>query len=104
MTHTPTPWRWWTSNSFLRLSSDVTGKDGDVLSAVTQGEDDPVLNISDADAEFIVRACNAHDELVTAADAMLAELLFRAEGYRSIPLSAAGKALRAALAKAKAQT
>lgn len=47
--------------------------------------------------------CNAHDELVTAADAMLAELLFRTEGYRSIPLSAAGRALRAAVAKAKPQ-
>ena len=30
---TPGPWRWWTSNSFRRLSSDATGKDGDVLYA-----------------------------------------------------------------------
>lgn len=30
---TPGPWRWWTSNSVRRLSSDATGKDGDVLYA-----------------------------------------------------------------------
>jgi len=28
---TPGPWEWWTSNSFLRLSSKATGKDGDVI-------------------------------------------------------------------------
>jgi hypothetical protein len=28
---TPGPWRWWTSNSWRRLSSDPSGKDGDVL-------------------------------------------------------------------------
>lgn len=26
--HTPGPWEWWTSNSFRRLSSKATGKDG----------------------------------------------------------------------------
>ena len=29
--YTPGPWKWWTSNSFLRLSSEATGKDGDVI-------------------------------------------------------------------------
>ena len=36
---TPGPWRWWTSCSFRRLSSEATGRDGDVLSAVTQRSD-----------------------------------------------------------------
>ena len=34
MSHTPGPWKWWTSCSFNRLSSDATGKDGDVLHGV----------------------------------------------------------------------
>lgn len=50
---TPGRWRWWTSNSMRRLSSDATGKDGDVISATiasdgvavvcVKGEDMPVL-------------------------------------------------------------
>ena len=36
---TPGPWRWWTSNSFRRLSSDATGGDGGVLCAVVQHSD-----------------------------------------------------------------
>lgn len=31
MNYTPGPWKWWTSNSFLRLSSQATGKDGGVI-------------------------------------------------------------------------
>lgn len=37
--HTPGPWRIWTSNSFRRISSDATGKDGDVLHAVVHRSD-----------------------------------------------------------------
>jgi len=37
--HTPGPWMWWTSCSFRRLSSQVTGRDGDVLHAVVQRSD-----------------------------------------------------------------
>ena len=37
--HTPGPWEWWTSNSFRRLSSKATGKDGDVLYATVQPSD-----------------------------------------------------------------
>jgi hypothetical protein len=37
--HTPGPWKWWTSCSFRRLSSEATGHDGDVLHAVIQGSD-----------------------------------------------------------------
>jgi hypothetical protein len=36
---TPGPWKWWTSCSFRRLSSEATGRDGDVLHAVTQRSD-----------------------------------------------------------------
>ena len=36
---TPGPWKWWTSCSFRRLSSEATCRDGDVLHAVTQRSD-----------------------------------------------------------------
>ena len=42
---TPGPWEWWTSNSFRRLSSNATRKDGDVMYGVAQrdGHGDVVL-------------------------------------------------------------
>ena len=42
---TPGPWEWWTSNSFRRLSSNATRKDGDVMYGVAQrdGNGDVVL-------------------------------------------------------------
>ena len=42
---TPGPWEWWTSNSFRRLSSNATRKDGDVMHGVAQrdGHGDVVL-------------------------------------------------------------
>lgn len=36
---TPGPWRWWTSCSFRRLSSEATHGDGDVLCGVIQRAD-----------------------------------------------------------------
>lgn len=37
--HTPGPWKIWTSCSFRRISSEATGNDGDVLHAVVQRSD-----------------------------------------------------------------
>lgn len=55
---TPGPWRWWTSNSFRRLlSSDPSGKDGDVLSGTIQRSDGhPDVLVSEDDASFIQHA------------------------------------------------
>lgn len=54
---TPGPWRWWISNSFRRLSSDATGKDGDVLSGTVQRSDGhPDIAGSDVDKDFIAHA------------------------------------------------
>ena len=54
---TPGPWRWWTSNSFRRLSSDATGKDGDVLHATAHPVDRcPDIQGSDADKDFLAHA------------------------------------------------
>jgi hypothetical protein len=36
--HTPGPWAWWTSNSFRRLSSQATRRDGDVLHGTVQSD------------------------------------------------------------------
>lgn len=55
---TPGPWRWWTSNSHRRLSSDATGKDGDVVSAFRARDGLSILSVKDADADLIVAAVN----------------------------------------------
>lgn len=52
---TPGPWRWWTSNSVRRLSSDATGKDGDVLEA-QHSSGLASVRVSDADAALIAAA------------------------------------------------
>lgn len=72
--HTRGPWRWWTSNSLLRLSSDETGKDGDVLSAVR-------LRDGMADIEF----SNRHDLfLIEAAPGTLGALIAAREELNAI--------------------
>ena len=59
--HTPGPWRWWTSCSFNRLSSDATGKDGDVLRGVKY-----------SDGVCGVEGCEADMRLIAAAPNLLA--------------------------------
>ena len=53
---TPGPWRWWTSNSFRRLSSDITGKDGDVLHGFVHRDGQGDVAISAVNAAFIAAA------------------------------------------------
>lgn len=60
--HTALPWEWWTSNSRMRLTG-ADGKDGGVISASIAADGLPVVNVSQANAEFIVRACNSFDDL-----------------------------------------
>jgi hypothetical protein len=51
---TPGRWRWGTSNSFRRLSSDLSGKDGDVAYGCVHPHDrHPDIAISEADMAFI---------------------------------------------------
>lgn len=62
---TPGPWRWWTSNSFRRLSSDADMKDGGVLCAVVQHSDGhPDVFCSEADRAFIAAARTAVPALI----------------------------------------
>jgi len=53
---TPGPWTWWTSNSYRRLSSDATRKDGDVLRGVAQRDGHPDIACSEADRAYIAAA------------------------------------------------
>lgn len=50
---TPGKWTWWTSNSFLRLSSDATAKDGGVIDSYRMTDGHTSLRVSKADQDFI---------------------------------------------------
>jgi hypothetical protein len=60
---TPGPWRWWTSNSVRRLSSDVTGKAGDVVYAYALRDGGADIQIKPEDAALIVEAPILYREL-----------------------------------------
>jgi hypothetical protein len=55
---TPGPWRWWTSCSYNRLSSDATGRDGDVLRAVRYRDGACGIEGSETDMEALISAIN----------------------------------------------
>jgi hypothetical protein len=79
------PWRWWTSNSFRRLSSDASGKDGDVAYAVRRHDGCMDISIRREDMDLIERACNEYVVLATALiEAAAAIRLLRAQAERRI--------------------
>lgn len=53
---TPGPWEWWTSNSFLRLSSKATGKDGDVIDSFKMSDGHTSLSVKHEDMALIAAA------------------------------------------------
>jgi len=53
---TPYPWRWFTSNSHARLSSEVTGKDGDVIHAYKAHDGMACVNVKQCDMAVIATA------------------------------------------------
>lgn len=53
---TPGPWEWWTSNSFLRLSSKATGKDGDVIDSFKMSDGQTSLSVKVDDMHLISAA------------------------------------------------
>lgn len=63
MKHTPGPWQWWTSNSFLRLSSQATGKDGDVIDSFKMSDGATSLSVKVDDMHLIAAAPNLLNEL-----------------------------------------
>lgn len=53
---TPGPWEWWASNSFLRLSSKATGKDGGVIDSAVMRDGHPTLLVKKEDMALIAAA------------------------------------------------
>jgi hypothetical protein len=69
------PWRWWTSNSFRRLSSDPSGKDGDVMYACVQSDGHPDIAVPNPhDMEGIELLRNEGDALVAEIERLRAAL------------------------------
>lgn len=60
---TPGPWKWWTSNSFLRLSSEATGKDGDVIDSYKMSDGHTSLSVTYEDMNLIASAPELFDAL-----------------------------------------
>lgn len=59
MPHTPGPWKWWTSNSWRRLTSHAggrSGQDGGVLCPTVARDGHPDVIISEADMGLIEAA------------------------------------------------
>ncbi|WP_247604965.1 MULTISPECIES: hypothetical protein [unclassified Citrobacter] len=74
---TPGPWEWWTSNSFLRLSSRATGKDGGVIDSYKMSDGHTSLSVKYEDMALIAAA----PELLEACIRMRNQLY--AAGYES---------------------
>ncbi|ELY2553483.1 hypothetical protein SMB57_003633 [Cronobacter sakazakii] len=67
---TPGPWEWWTSNSFLRLSSQATGKDGGVIDSFAMSDGHTSLSVSMADMALIAAAPDLLEALQLSVKAM----------------------------------
>lgn len=94
-THTPTPWVWDKSRGVVYICLRSGKRIAMMIGAVLAEEDD---------ATFIVSACNAHDDLITALKAMVAYDDTGPESHVDFMLTYdnAMKLARAALAKAAA--
>ena len=106
---TPGPWEWWTSNSFRRLSSNATRKDGDVMYGVAQrdghgdvvlpngGWDGPDAKLIAAAPDLAAEVLRLRSEIATArrdgAAAMREAAIRAAEGRQQWQLSASIRAL-----------
>lgn len=69
---TPGPWEWWTSNSFLRLSSKTTGRDGDVIDSFGMSDGSTSLSVKADDMNLIAAA----PDLLEALDKLTKEYIF----------------------------
>ena len=67
--HSPTPWR--------KIAGSIVGADNDPICHMAQvhpGVRGDERQIPAVDAEFITRACNAHDEMLTALKGLVGAL------------------------------
>lgn len=105
-THTPTPWTTSVACKFRVISSLAFAKYGgsgsvvaDVYTPGTHPHAPTDYEISAANAAFICRACNAHDELVAALEGL--REAYCAPGSCTEKISKAWTLAQAALARAK---
>jgi hypothetical protein len=56
MSHTPGPWRWWTSNSWKRLRHDDRGVSTDVLVPYALGDGGADCDVSNDDMPLLAAA------------------------------------------------
>mgnify|MGYP001571673100 CR=1 FL=1 len=91
MTHTPTPWQIDPySDETIAICTDGSGNHEHVATLERRtdetGRDDDTEARREADADFILRACNAHDDLLAAGQDWIAELTERAIalGWKSL--------------------
>ena len=98
---TPYPRRWFTSNSHNRLSSEVTGKDGDVIHAYRASDGMVCVNVSQRDMSVIAAAPELLEELQRMVAEYDSEIIDKYEGTRAFDsmLAVAYKA-RVVIAKA----
>ncbi|VXB74092.1 conserved hypothetical protein [Pantoea brenneri] len=71
---TPGPWKWFTSNSHKRLSSVLSGKDGDVLYAYNDSTGFPMIGCNERDMALIAAAPELLEALQDAEKALFAAL------------------------------
>ncbi len=93
--HTPTPWGTKQFNE-VQYSIGPAGQDFFIVAITSQGNDKP-------NAEFIVRACNCHDELVEALERIAFEPQGPADASCRQVLDACVKIAKQALAKARGE-
>lgn len=81
--HTPGPWKWFTNHicsgplkgAFIDAQGPVPARIADVLSHGGVGSQEAC----EANAAFIVRACNSHEELLAACKAVVEDYLHLAQ-------------------------
>lgn len=97
MKHTPTPW-YVDYNDVSDYQLPIKHESGAVIADVCLLESDHVSVTERVDAEFILRACNAHDDLLAACERAI-EVIDNPDHEIGCTCYAAD--LRAAIAKAK---
>lgn len=101
--HTPGPWHWQGTMKHPKSNSYLTNKDNKHILFIYYSD-----TVLDADAEFIVRACNAHDDMLAALEACLEhpgldECDIDNVDFGQEPVCETIRLARAAIAKAKGQ-
>ena len=95
---TPGPWRWWTSCSYRRLSSDATGKDGDVLRGDIQRHDgQPDVICSEADKALIAHAPEDISALLVEVERLSTEMAARSHALAALIEPADDEEIRAGI-------